>query len=49
MLIFVFYSSWFMKAQHIGPAEAVKIHQELKSQYSIGIHWGTYDMGSKEV
>ncbi len=33
---------WFMKGQHINPAEAVTIHQEVKSKKSVGIHWGTF-------
>jgi N-acyl-phosphatidylethanolamine-hydrolysing phospholipase D len=39
---------WFMKPQHIDPAEAVAIHKLTKSIKSIGIHWGTYSMGSNE-
>jgi N-acyl-phosphatidylethanolamine-hydrolysing phospholipase D len=33
-----------MKPVHINPEEAVKIHQDVKSQRSIGIHWGTFAM-----
>uniref|UniRef100_A0A915K4P6 N-acetylphosphatidylethanolamine-hydrolyzing phospholipase D n=1 Tax=Romanomermis culicivorax TaxID=13658 RepID=A0A915K4P6_ROMCU len=39
----------FMKSQHVCPEEAVKIHLDVKAKNSIGIHWGTYDMGSTEV
>lgn len=39
---------WFMKSQHIDPAEAVKMHKLIRSVKSIGIHWGTYQMGSTE-
>ena len=35
---------WFMKAQHINPDEAVKIHQEVGSKKSIGVHWGTFEL-----
>jgi N-acyl-phosphatidylethanolamine-hydrolysing phospholipase D len=35
---------WFMKAQHINPEEAVQIHQEVGSKYSIGVHWGTFEL-----
>ncbi len=33
---------WFMKEQHIDPAEAVQIHLDLAARRSIGIHWGTF-------
>jgi N-acyl-phosphatidylethanolamine-hydrolysing phospholipase D len=35
---------WFMKDQHVNPAEAVQIHQDVKSKYSIGIHWGSFEL-----
>ncbi|KAK6746770.1 hypothetical protein RB195_000186 [Necator americanus] len=39
---------WFMKSQHIDPHEAVAIHDLVRSKFSVGIHWGTYHMGSYE-
>ena len=33
---------WFMKMQHINPAEAVQIHRDLHADRSIAIHWGTF-------
>jgi N-acyl-phosphatidylethanolamine-hydrolysing phospholipase D len=35
---------WFMKPMHVNPPEAVKIHQDVRSQQSIGIHWGTFKL-----
>ncbi len=35
---------WFMKDVHLSPAEAVQAHQDLKSQHSIGIHFGTFQL-----
>ena len=33
---------WFMSAQHMNPAEAVRAHKDLAARHSIGIHWGTF-------
>lgn len=38
---------WFMKAQHANPAEAVQIHQDLNSQRSLGVHWGTFALADE--
>lgn len=38
-----------MKAQHISPVEAVEIHKDVRSEMTIGVHWGTYQMGAYEV
>ena len=35
---------WFMKGQHVNPAEAVTVHREMGSRKSIGIHWGTFGL-----
>ncbi|BHF72179.1 hypothetical protein SprV_0401524300 [Sparganum proliferum] len=34
-----------LQYQHIDPAEAVKVHQDVKAKYSIAIHWGTFALG----
>jgi len=39
----------FLSPQHIGPDEAVIIHNELKSKKSIGIHWGTFALSNEHV
>ena len=33
---------WFMQEQHINEEEAVKIHLDVKSKLSMGVHWGTF-------
>ena len=38
-----------MKFQHIDPADAVQVHQDIKAKKSFGIHWGTFKMMSNEV
>lgn len=40
---------WFMKNYHANPFEAVKMHLELKSKLSIGMHWGTFVLTTEEV
>jgi L-ascorbate metabolism protein UlaG (beta-lactamase superfamily) len=35
---------WFMKDVHLNPEEAVKAHRELRSDFSIGIHFGTFQL-----
>ena len=33
---------WFMQSYHVNPEEAVKLHIDLKSKYSVAMHWGTF-------
>jgi len=33
---------WFMSVMHVSPAEAVKIHRDLRARYSVAMHWGTF-------
>lgn len=42
---------WFMSPVHMGPDEAVQAHQMLKTEWSMGVHFGTFaqaDDGEKE-
>lgn len=40
---------WFMKNQHINPAEAVQAHQDLKSKLSAGMHFGTFQLTDEGI
>ena len=33
---------WFMREMHVNPEEAVKIHLDVNSKFSIGMHWGSF-------
>lgn len=33
---------WFMKSHHVNPDEAVQIHKDINSEYSVAMHWGTF-------
>jgi L-ascorbate metabolism protein UlaG (beta-lactamase superfamily) len=35
---------WFMRDVHVDPAEAVQAHIDLRSQLSIGMHFGTFQL-----
>ena len=35
---------WFMGPVHMNPDDAVKAHIDLRSRYSLGIHFGTFQL-----
>jgi L-ascorbate metabolism protein UlaG (beta-lactamase superfamily) len=38
---------WFMSPIHVSPAEAVKIHQDVDSEKSVAIHYGTFPLADE--
>ena len=37
----------FMAYHHMDPEEALKAHRDLNSKYSLGMHWGTFQLTSE--
>lgn len=40
---------WFMKYSHVNPEEAVKIHLDINSKQSEGIHYGTFQLTDEGI
>jgi len=36
--------AWFHSPAHIGPAEAVQVHSDIRSRRSVPIHWGAWSL-----
>ena len=39
----------FMLPVHIGPYEAVQIHEEVHSRLSLGMHWNTFRLSEEPI
>ena len=40
---------WFMKDQHMNPEDAIKAHQDLNSTWSVGTHFGTFQLTDEGI
>lgn len=40
---------WFMKTQHMNPEDAVQAHLDLESKFSIGTHFGTFQLTDEGI
>ena len=40
---------WFMQDMHVNPEEAVQLHNDIQSKYSLGIHWGTFPLTAEPI
>ena len=40
---------WFMKTMHVDPPEAVRIHQDVRSEQSVGMHWATFKLTDEHL
>lgn len=38
---------WFMSPVHIGPPEAVQVHQDVRAAQSVAIHFGTFPLADE--
>jgi N-acyl-phosphatidylethanolamine-hydrolysing phospholipase D len=39
----------FMQSMHVSPQEAVQIHQDVKSRFSLGMHWKTFRLSNEPI
>lgn len=40
---------WFMGTVHVDPEQAVLIHKDIKSSFSVGMHWGSFALADEDM
>ncbi|MFZ0105287.1 MAG: MBL fold metallo-hydrolase [Thiobacillus sp.] len=40
---------WFMRRQHVDPAQALQIHHDVRARQSLGVHWGVFEMADEPL
>ncbi|KAF8941190.1 hypothetical protein BGZ58_001471 [Dissophora ornata] len=40
---------WFMSPIHCSPEDAVRLHEDIRSKRSVGMHWGTWVLTDEDV
>ncbi|WP_424192179.1 MBL fold metallo-hydrolase [Ampullimonas aquatilis] len=40
---------WFMHAQHVTPAQAVQVMQDIHARQAVGVHWGTFALSDEPL
>lgn len=39
--------SWHLELHHENPLEATNLSQDVGARYSVGVHWGTWEMSDE--